>query len=114
MNASKLLFTFTMMLGASVLTLTVQATPVQLSASSTPTPDQHHATMDTYNAMVANVVKAQQTVWLLLRDRSSSDNLINSAAALGQPFEYCFLQDVANPPSNNLTVRNHSFNFLIS
>ena len=105
MNAKKLLFTFTMILAICVLTLTVQAAP---SASPTPTSEQHHATMDTYNAMVANVVKAQQTVWLLLRDRSSSDNLINYTAAQGQQFEYCFLQDVANPPSNNLTVRNHS------
>ena len=110
MNASKL---FTMILGICVLTLTVQATPVQPSTSSTPTPDQHHATMVTYNAMVENVVQAQQTVWLLLKDRSSSDNLINSTAALGQSFEYCFLQDVANPPSNNLTVRNHSFNIIL-
>ena len=106
MNASKFLFAFTVVIGICVLTLTIQAAP---SSSPTPTSDQHHATMDTYNAMVANVVKAQQTVWLLLRDQSlSSNNLINYTAAQGQQFEYCFLQDVANPPSNNLTVRNHA------
>ena len=102
MNTSKLLLTFTAILG--ILVLTAQATPVQPSTSPTPTPEQHHVTMETYTTMVASVVRVQQTIWLLLREQSSPRNF---TAALAQPFEYCFLQDVANPPSNNLTVRNY-------
>ena len=105
MTSSKLLFTFTAILG--ILVLTAQAIPVQPSTSPTPTPEQHRVTMQTYNAMVASIVHVQQTIWLLLRERSSPHNFINYTAAQAQRFEYCFLQDVGNPPSNNLTVRNH-------
>ena len=104
MNTSKLLFTFAAILG--ILVLTARTTPVQPSTSPTPTPEQHHATMETYTAMVASIVHVQQTIWLLLREQSSPHNFINYTAAQAQQFEYCFLQDVANPPSNNLTVRN--------
>ena len=105
MNSLQLLSMFTAILG--ILVLTAQATPVLPLTSPTPTPEQHHVTMETYNAMVASVVHVQQTIWLLLRERSSPHSFINYTAAQGQRFEYCFLQDVANPPSNNLTVRNY-------
>ena len=104
MNTSKLLFTFTAILG--ILVLTARTTPVQPSTSPTPTPEEHHITMETYTAMVSSIVHVQQTIWLLLREQSSPHNFINYTAAQAQQFEYCFLQDVANPPSNNLTVRN--------
>ena len=105
MTSSKLLFTFTAILG--ILVLIAQAIPVQPSTSPTPTPEQQHVTMQTYNAMVASIVHVQQTIWLLLREQSSPHNFINYTAAQAQRFEYCFLQDVANPPSDNLTVRNY-------
>ena len=105
MNTSKLLFTLTAILG--ILVLTVQATPVnttpvQPSMSPTPSPEQHHVTMETYNAMVIKVVHVQQAIWLLLTQQY---HFINYTGGLDQRFEYCFLKDVANPPSNNLTVK---------
>ena len=106
MNTSKLFFTLTAILG--MLVLTTQATPVNntSSTSSSPNSEQHHVTMTTYTAMVAKVVQVQQTVWLLLAQQY---NFTNSTAALARPFEYCFLKDIANPPSNNLTVNNSLF-----
>ena len=103
MNTSKLSFTLTAIFG--ILVLTTQATPVNntSSTSSSPNSEQHHVTMETYTAMVAKVVQVQQTVWLLLAQQY---NFTNSTAALTRPFEYCFLKDIANPPSNNLTVNN--------
>ena len=101
MNSSQLPSMFTAILG--ILVLIAQAIPVQPSTSPTPTPEQHHVTMETYDAMVASIVH------VLLRERSSPNSFINYTAAQAQRFEYCFLQDVANPPSNNLTVRNHLY-----
>ena len=104
MNTSKLFFTLTAILG--ILVLTTQATPVNNTSSTSPTPnsEQHHVTMGTYTAMVAKVVQVQQTVWLLLAQQYNFTNY--TTAALARPFEYCFLKDIANPPSNNLTVNN--------
>ena len=103
MNTSKIFFTVTAILG--ILVLITQATPVNTTSSTSPTPnsEQHHVTMDTYTAMVSKVVRVQQTVWLLLAQQY---NFTNYTTALVQPFEYCFLKDIANPPSNNLTVNN--------
>ena len=107
MNTSKLLFTLTAILGILVLTAQatpVNTTPVQSSMSNTPSPEQHHVTMETYTAMVGKVVHVQQAIWLLLTQQYHFNNY---TGRLDQRFEYCFLKDVANPPSNNLTVKNH-------
>ena len=107
MNTLKLFFTtLTVILGILVLTAQatpVNTTPVQPSPSPTPSSEQHHDFMATYTAMIAKVVGAQQEIGLLLIQKY---NLTNYTTTQNQRFEYCFLKDIANPPSNNLTVRN--------
>ena len=109
MNFSKLFFKLTVILG--ILVLTTQATqahckPVhQPSPSPIPSSEQYHHLMVTYVAMIEKVACAQQEIWLLLKNQF---NVTNSTTA-HEWFEYCFLKDIANPPSNNITVRNIIF-----
>ena len=106
MNAFVLLFTLTAVILDGLL-LMVQATPMLVHPTMSPTSSskQHHVSMNTYTAMVTKVVHVQQTIGQLLRENSSS-GIFNFTAAQAQRFKYCFLKDVANPPSSNLTVRN--------
>lgn len=99
-----LFFTITTILGILGLTaqaIPVNATSVQPSVSPTPSSEQHHVSLSAYNEMVEKIISVQQEVWILLKTFNS--NFTNYTV---QQFEYCFLKDVANPPGNNLTVRN--------
>jgi len=84
----------------------VNETSVQPTMSSTPNSEQqHHVSMTTYTAMVRKIIHVQQLMGQLLTEQSSSHTAINYTAAQADRFDYCFLKDVANPPSKNLTVR---------
>ena len=93
-----------------IMVLTAQGTPVNTTlVQPTPTTEQeHHVSMATYTAMVAKIVQVQQLMGLLLKEQSPSHTVINYTAAQADRFDYCFLKDIANPPSKNLTVRTEN------